>query len=180
MVVGDIVDRLQIRRLLQGFARRVSIRFGLSQLGLHVDHAGFQHRKNGTVISQIFKRTRSADLHGTRKVLGNRCVQLVVKTVHDAVVVGIGAEIGDVLVRHDGNVQARLVDHPRFQKRDEGAALLRLAVDAPASGECEDKSSRKRKRTAARPERRTWEHCIHSSHIRRSHEYPFFQQAPCW
>ena len=102
------------------------------------------------------------------------------ESIHDAVLVGIGAEIGDVLVRHDGNVQARFVDHPRFQKRDEGAALLRLAVDAPASGECEDKSSRKRKRTAARPERRTWERCIHSSHIRRSHEYPFFQQAPCW
>src|SRR4029077_14594759 len=98
----------------------------------------------------------------------------------DAVVVGIGAEIGDVLVRHDGNVQARLVDHPRFQKRDEGAALLRLAVDAPAGGECEDESSRERKRSAAWPEGRTWERCVHSSHIRRRHEGLHFQQAPYW
>src|SRR6476660_792410 len=70
-LVGDIVDRLQIRRLLQGFARRVSIPFGPIQLGRHVDHDGFQQRKNGAVFSQIFKRT-SADLHGTREVLGNR------------------------------------------------------------------------------------------------------------
>ncbi len=52
------------------------------------------------------------------------------EAVHDAVLVGIGAEVGDVLVRHDRNVQARLVDDAGLQEFDESLALLRLVVEA--------------------------------------------------
>jgi hypothetical protein len=50
------------------------------------------------------------------------------KTVHDVVLVGIGADSGDFLVRQDRNVQAGLVDDPGLQEGDKGPPLVRFVV----------------------------------------------------
>jgi hypothetical protein len=47
----------------------VGFSLGLVQIGLHIGHAGFQDRKDIAMVSQVFQRTRRANLHGAGEVL---------------------------------------------------------------------------------------------------------------
>src|SRR5579872_2293110 len=87
------------------------------------------------------------------------------KPVHDAVLVGIGPEIGQVLIRHNGNVQARLIDDAGLQERDEGAALLRFVVKASGRREGNGKDSGERKQSTAALAYNKVAECAHNAPV---------------
>src|SRR4029077_21180345 len=87
------------------------------------------------------------------------------KSVHDAVLVGIGSKIGEVLIRHNGNVQARLIDEAGLQECDEGAELLRFVVKQSGRREGKGKDGGERKQAAPALACNKVAECAHSAPV---------------